>query len=186
MNKFHFLRALCLVLALLTLGGALIGCRAKLTYNASQSDDPHAIVTRFVKTHQKELNAVVELVLNDTGLSYYYFLGQEEKASRIERLVVGEDGGLTRKSVNNKTLKALAKTGFTGELTYSSESSHGVVSFFTYLHGKGDTTIYFVYCVDDAAVEHLKNGFIVGTPDIKTEKIVGKWYFIEVDNTSIS
>ncbi len=180
--KTTLTRAVCATLALLCLL-SLAACSKKPSgIPAPEPLSPNvenkpATVTAYVKENLALLDEVVAHISAREGLSYYYFVRDEDKSIHIQELI-NKNGQLERKNVKDATLEKLAATGFVGELTYSETSTRGIVSFYTYISGDSVSRL-FVWCPDQDTVNFLCNGFFKGADHVTATKIEEHWYYVE-------
>ena len=173
--KFTISRVACLLLAVLCVL-SLGACGKKNTGLRDLGKTPKEAIFNFVKKNEDMLNEVARYVEAKEGFSYYYFLGTERGASKIEQLNLGQN---QREAVKDKTLQKLAKAQYTGEVSHVDSMPDGFVSFRTSLD-RNATAFYFVYCADENAFKYITNGFFVNEQSITTQPITGNWYYVEV------
>ncbi len=133
-------------------------------------------ITSFVTQNQKLLEDVAKSLTKEKGVSYYYFSGNGDKDSKVEKLV-SENGTYVRRETRETLLIKLAKTRFVGEISHS-DNKPEMVSFYTYMRNNR-TGYYFVYCPTSDAVEYLSHDFLTGAVKVTVTHITGSWYYVE-------
>ncbi len=183
MNRTAY-RALVAALALTSvLSFAACGDQTPVNFytppaEAETGDKRHQnTITSFVTDNQALLEEVAEHICDEKGVSFYYFVGVKDDASRVDEMVL-KNGSYVRRETRDRVLKKLAKTRFVGEVTHS-DKEPDVVSFYT--HMRNETSgFYFVYCKKDNAVEYLSHDFLTGETSVTVTFITGAWYCVEV------
>ncbi len=143
----------------------------------NDAKDKAAAAKAYVLENQAILEEVVAFVTKRDGLSYYYFVRDNQKKIYVQELV-NKRGNLVRENVTDDLLVRLAATGFVGEMTHNKETTKGVVSFYTYM-SDNKATHMIAYCPDETALNFLYSGFFYGADNVSTTPIVGNWYYVE-------